>query len=333
MTSAISSPPTEIISPNTAQEAVTSAEATSVSNLTDSLRQRHSHSNSTRSAEPSTTKEEQAFAAATQPHHPITNAILSPPPGEFFINLILQVIGIVAAIAFGVFAVQSLNVAKTANTLTRQALEEARIANQAAMLSLCTQATDNVPSFCGRVLGNENLAFQSQVTSLFTARLTGTVATTKRHSSSSSALSFSSAITASTGDVGFSTAEPSTTSTTRSEGTPPPTVSPTTVPIATPSVGSGQAPAPSTGPSSGAIIGIAVSVGAVLMVIAVVTMIYLRRRKKASMADGTSEDAYDATLSGKEEALLGSRPPVRGWRRWWKVYRALFMESRVSTSN
>lgn len=63
---------------------------------------------------------------------PMMTATLTPPLGQFVINLLLQLAGIVAAIAFGIFAVESLNVAKQANI-------EARIANQVAMLGICTQ--------------------------------------------------------------------------------------------------------------------------------------------------------------------------------------------------
>jgi hypothetical protein len=63
---------------------------------------------------------------------PMMTATLTPPLGQFVINLLLQLAGIVAAVAFGIFAVESLNVAKQANI-------EARTANQVAMLGICTQ--------------------------------------------------------------------------------------------------------------------------------------------------------------------------------------------------
>lgn len=62
----------------------------------------------------------------------MTTATLTPPLGQFVVNLLLQLAGIVAAIAFGIFAVESLNVAKQANI-------EAKVANQVAMVALCTQ--------------------------------------------------------------------------------------------------------------------------------------------------------------------------------------------------
>lgn len=79
----------------------------------------------------------------------ITKATLSPPLGQFFINMILQLAAIAAAIAFGVFAVKSIDIArtangyaKTANSYAAQALEEARVANQVALLAICSQSGD-----------------------------------------------------------------------------------------------------------------------------------------------------------------------------------------------
>lgn len=70
-----------------------------------------------------------------------TTATLSPPLGQFFINMILQIATFGAAIAFGIFAVKSINIARTANSYAAQALEEARVANQVAMLGICSQSS------------------------------------------------------------------------------------------------------------------------------------------------------------------------------------------------
>lgn len=72
----------------------------------------------------------------------IFRATLSPPLGQFFINMILQLAAFAAAIAFGVFAVKSIDIARTANTYADRALGEARIANQVAMLAVCSQSGD-----------------------------------------------------------------------------------------------------------------------------------------------------------------------------------------------
>ena len=76
-------------------------------------------------------------------------ATLTPPLGQFFINMILQIAAFVAAIAFGVFAVKSIDIARTANEYSArangyaaEALEEARLANQVAMLAVCSQSGD-----------------------------------------------------------------------------------------------------------------------------------------------------------------------------------------------
>lgn len=93
---------------------------------------------------PTTSEEEKEKS-----NRPLRNATatLSPPLGQFFINIILQIAAFAAAIAFGVFAVKSIDIARTANdysaranSLADQALEEARVANQVAMLSICSQS-------------------------------------------------------------------------------------------------------------------------------------------------------------------------------------------------
>ena len=71
------------------------------------------------------------------PPYTVTKTVLSPPIGQFVINTLLQAAAFAAAIAFGVFAIKSVNKADTANYYAAQALEEARIANQIAMIVLC----------------------------------------------------------------------------------------------------------------------------------------------------------------------------------------------------
>ena len=356
MSSATSGPPEATISPSAAQEIAAANGAASDSDPTN-LRIRRAHLNPTgltaSSPEPSKTNGQPSTPSYPH-HHAITNAILSPPLGEFFINLLLQVAGIVAAIAFGVFAVESLRVAKDANTLATQAIEEARVANQVAMLALCTQvrmllskegkiaartnssktqqSTGNAPSFCNRVLGNENSVLQSEATALFTAKVSSTLIPTPVPPPSES----SSAST--------TTASRSTGLTTSTNGPSGPTTSATP-----PATGAGSAPA-SSGPSRGVIIGIAVPVGIIfMMVLFTVTLFCIRRRKKApgvpelsapfpafeGLPQGTLGDQgpYDTTVPGKEGPFSESRPVEKGWRRWWNIYQALFMESRVSTRN
>lgn len=89
-----------------------------------------------------------------------TKATLSPPLGQFFINMILQIAAFAAAIAFGVFAVKSIDIARTANEYSAsannyaaRALEEARVANQVAMLAVCSQSGDVQVCACLYVVG------------------------------------------------------------------------------------------------------------------------------------------------------------------------------------
>ena len=57
-------------------------------------------------------------------------ATLSPPAGQFLINTLLQAAGFAAAIAFGVYAVNSVQYA-------HQAVQQAVTANQLAILAVC----------------------------------------------------------------------------------------------------------------------------------------------------------------------------------------------------
>ncbi len=73
-----------------------------------------------------------------------TRAILEPPTGQFFTNALLQSAAIAAAIAFGVFAVKSVNIANAANAYAAAAVEQARLANQVALLAFCLSADAQV---------------------------------------------------------------------------------------------------------------------------------------------------------------------------------------------
>ena len=86
-----------------------------------------------RSVLPDVTKELPLLPNVTKGLPLRTTATLTPPLGQFIVNSFLQLAGIVAAISFGVCAVESLSVAKQANI-------EAKIANQVSMLAICTQA-------------------------------------------------------------------------------------------------------------------------------------------------------------------------------------------------
>jgi len=97
-----------------------------------------------------------------------------------------------------------------------------------------------------------------------------------------------------------------------------------------------------------------VPVVSILLVIAC-TAIYIRRRRyrssilseepeavfhsaepeaviaETSAAEPPRQGPYRDDRMGKESEETGPIPPATGLKKWWKVYRALFLESTVST--
>ena len=69
--------------------------------------------------------------------HNSTIVKLSSPIGQHIVNVILQLAAIVAAIAFGYFAVESVHVAEQANA-------EAHLANQIAIYAICNSNNNPV---------------------------------------------------------------------------------------------------------------------------------------------------------------------------------------------
>ena len=65
----------------------------------------------------------------------VQNATLSPPLGQFFINTILNIAGLVAAISFGVFAIISVRLAQQQNA---QSIAQ----NQLSLMGLCVGNSD-----------------------------------------------------------------------------------------------------------------------------------------------------------------------------------------------
>lgn len=63
--------------------------------------------------------------------------VLKPPIGRFAINVALQVAGIIAAVAFGVFAIKAVTVGNQANGYASEAMELAKMANQLTLLTIC----------------------------------------------------------------------------------------------------------------------------------------------------------------------------------------------------
>jgi hypothetical protein len=71
-------------------------------------------------------------------------ATLSPPLGQFVINSSLQAAALLAAVAFGVFAIRSVRMAQTANLYAAQALNQSIIANGLALVSICLSGINTV---------------------------------------------------------------------------------------------------------------------------------------------------------------------------------------------
>ena len=79
----------------------------------------------------------------------------------------MQAFGVAAAIAFGVFAVESVRQAEVANGYAAKALEQARVANEVAMLAICMSGSQTK----GALLVGLN--FYSSSSSLFNLEETG----------------------------------------------------------------------------------------------------------------------------------------------------------------
>jgi hypothetical protein len=93
------------------------------------------------------------------------NTVLVPPLGQFLISMLLQTAGFVAAVAFGVFAILSVKVAKESNALAKnandltyngtmyannQAAEASKLATAANRLALLTLCLSNDSRVCLR---------------------------------------------------------------------------------------------------------------------------------------------------------------------------------------
>jgi hypothetical protein len=99
----------------------------------------------------STSEKQTAVAVPTVPKQPINTVKeghddpplrqhiqdIRQPVAQFVINSLLQVAAFATAIAFGVFAVKSVDVQDLANNYASQATLEALTANQLTLLSFC----------------------------------------------------------------------------------------------------------------------------------------------------------------------------------------------------
>jgi hypothetical protein len=85
------------------------------------------------------------FLPTPVPHQKLKHvAVLSPPIGQFIINIIIQALGLGAAIAFGVYAVKSVTAANDANKYASEAILQAVMANKLAILAVCTSSSNLV---------------------------------------------------------------------------------------------------------------------------------------------------------------------------------------------
>ena len=243
-----------------------------------------------------------------------------PPIGESFINTLLQLFVFAAAIAFGVFAIKSVNLAHEANRLAALAVREAQVANQLAMLAACSQADEqNTPGFCGRVLGNEAPVLTSAASALFTGTMLSTLfpggingplitssisgpAPSDEPAPSIPAATFTS--------LASSTSFKSTTSTSRVK-------TPTPVGAAPPSSSSG-------GVSGDHLLAIIIPIVIIVFLTIFFSWLfyYMRKRHRAGAPgrfNGVDEDKADA------------RQAKESWTQsWWRTYRAWFLESTVT---
>jgi hypothetical protein len=62
---------------------------------------------------------------------------LRQPVAQFIINTLLQVAAFAVAIAFGIFAIKSVQVGNLANSYANQSAEQALTANQLTLLTFC----------------------------------------------------------------------------------------------------------------------------------------------------------------------------------------------------
>ncbi|KAL9637720.1 MAG: hypothetical protein Q9164_002023 [Protoblastenia rupestris] len=276
-----------------------------------------------------------------------SRATLTPPIGQFIINSTLQTAALAAAIAFGIFAVKSVNIAISANETAARQLDEARVANQVAFFVLCMSGNSDtqnqaLTTFCSRVLGDAPAIIPAAASALFTTDPTSVPATTSATSSSAQA-----------------TSSPTNTSTSR-----------TTAPIAStvtadPSWPSDAAQPSTRSASSGSRIGFAVGITfGVLLVATLLGLLYFRRRRaRARKRARTESPAYPTeTLANETEWVKQARDEdvkvtdgkVKGssetkverysteadsrkggrerWgKRAWEWYRIVFLDSTIST--
>lgn len=210
-------------------------------------------------------------------------------------------------------------------------------------------------AFCSEVIAKKDLVFPNEVASLFSSAVpTGTTAsvsttpswtqTTTTIPNQSSRVPIPTSVTSSTSAVARNT-------TVDSSAASPTTASATNT--LTQTTGAPQPSQTAAAPSHSAtssrsirvVIGIVVPVVSILLVIGCTAIWIRRRRHRSSILSGRpgaviadisnaeplGEGPHRDDRMGKESEQTGRIPPARGLKRWWKVYKALFLESTVST--
>ncbi|KIV89964.1 hypothetical protein PV10_07317 [Exophiala mesophila] len=99
-------------------------------------------------------------------------ARVSPPVGQFVIQTLLQIAGFGVAIAFGVYAVQSVAVGNTANEYGDKSVRQAVVSNQLAMMAIClamNNQTAAVSSICDRIIQGADSVLPTVAEGMFTS--------------------------------------------------------------------------------------------------------------------------------------------------------------------
>ncbi|KAF2472326.1 uncharacterized protein BDR25DRAFT_13458 [Lindgomyces ingoldianus] len=255
--------------------------------------------------------------------------VLKPPIGRFVINVSLQVAGIIAAVAFGVFAIKAVTVgnqangyASQANGYASQAMELAKMANQLTLLTLCltSNSSADVDQICSPVVDRAISMLPDTVSSLFSLSITShTTSATTSSTYSTQSPSTRSGFNNTYSKTTFSTIASSSTATTSS------TRYYTSFPSATPS-------GPKSKPASSLIGGITGAIACFAVILVAISIVYRLRTHRKEAAEGRPEEKPEkppaaedtpAPVEGTEDT------PVTKQSTFAKEFRRLFVDTRV----
>ncbi|ORX96592.1 hypothetical protein BCR34DRAFT_607579 [Clohesyomyces aquaticus] len=254
--------------------------------------------------------------------------VLKPPIGRFVINIALQVAGIIAAVAFGVFAIKAVTVgnqanayASQANGYASQAMELAKIANQLTLLTLCltSNSSADVNQICSPVIDRAVSMLPDTVSSLFSLSITSsTTGATTSSTYSTQSPSTRSGFNTSYSRTAIGTIATSSTATTSS------TRYYTSFPTATPTGSKSKSASSLIGGIIGAIVCFAV-------ILVAIWVVYRLRTHRKEVADGRPEEkpeeqpAAEHTLASMEGTV--NIPTKQS--TFAKEFRRLFVDTRV----